>query len=130
MYPAGMVAFPNYVYPGDHFTASVTERSGAYYTLKINDVTRRWSHTVHATKRGLADSSAEVIAEAPASTSGILPLADFGSAYFSSAVINGRALGNTSPTEIVMENTSSQPKDYASGLTDRGHNFHVSWARN
>jgi hypothetical protein len=129
MYPAGMVAFTNHVYPGDHFTSSVTVRSGAHYTLKLSDVTRGWSHTVNITHRGLADSSAEVIAEAPSSNSGILPLADFGNAYFSSSKVNGHAMGSVPHTRIVMENNSSQAKDYVSPLIASNRNFHVTWAR-
>ena len=70
--PGGPAVFSNPVYPGDHFTASVSVSSRKYYTLVISDSTRKWSHTVKVTKSGLADSSAEVIAEAPSATSGIL----------------------------------------------------------
>jgi Peptidase A4 family len=128
MYPAYPVYFTNHVYPGDHFTASVTVRDGAYYTLKIADSNRGWSHTVYITHRGLADSSAEVIAEAPSAASGILPLANFGNVYFSSAEVNGHSMGSVPHANVVMENNSSRFKDYVSGLTDNGRKFHVTWA--
>ena len=128
MYPAYPVYFTNRVHSGDHFTASVTVRGGAYYTLKIADITRGWRHTVYITHRGLADSSAEVIAEAPSCASGVLPLADFGSVSFSAAKVNGHSMGSVPHTRIVMEDDSSQFKDYVSSLTGHGQNFHVTWA--
>jgi len=129
MYPAGMVAFSNPVYPGDHFTASVSVNSGKYYTLVISDSTRKWSHTVKVTKSGLADSSAEVIAEAPSSTSGILPLADFHNVYFSEDHVNGRVMGDYSLTTIAMLDNSGLHKDNVSGTSDVDQKFSVSWAR-
>jgi hypothetical protein len=129
MYPAYPVYFTNPARPGDHFTASVTVRDGAYYTLKIADSNRGWSHTVYITHHGLADSSAEVIAEAPSTASGVLPLADFGNVYFSSAKVNGHSMGSVPHAKIVMENNSHQFKDYVSGLTGNGRKFHVTWAR-
>ncbi len=129
MYPAGMVGFSNGVYPGDHFTASVSVSSGKYYTLVISDSTRHWSHTVKVTKGGLNDSSAEVIAEAPSSTSGVLPLADFHNVYFSEDHANGKAMGNFSLTKIAMVDNSGLHKDNVSGTSDVGQKFNVSWAR-
>ena len=128
MYPASPVYFTNPVHPGDLFTASVTVRDGAYYTLKIADSNRGWSHTVYATHHGLADSSAEVIAEAPSSASGVVPLADFGNVYFSAAEVNGHSMGSVPHTKIVMQDNSSQFEDYVSSLTDNGQKFQVTWA--
>ena len=128
MYPAFPVYFTNPVHPGDLFTASVTVRDGAYYTLKIADSTRGWSHTKYITDHGLADSSAEVIAEAPSGASGVLPLADFGNVYFSAAEVNGHSMGSVPHTKIVMQDNSSQFEDYVSSLTDSGQRFQVTWA--
>ena len=130
MYPAGMVSFTNHVYPGDHFTASVAVRSSEYYTLKISDVTRNWSHTVNVTHRGLADASAEVIAEAPmSSVTGILPLADFRAVYFSKDKVNGHAMGNVPLTTVVMVDASGLHKDNVSATSGLGQKFHVTWER-
>ena len=129
MYPAGMVAFSNPIYPGNHFTASVSVSSGKYYTLVTSDSTRKWSRTVKVTKSGLADSSAGVIAEAPAATSGILPLADFRNVYFSADHVNGRVMGDYSLTTIAMLDNSGLHKDNVSGTSDVGQKFSVSWAR-
>jgi len=73
MYPAFPVNFSNTVRPGDHFTGSVTYNGSNSFTLKLSDTTQGWSHTVNATLSGAARSSAEVIAEAPSSVSGVLP---------------------------------------------------------
>lgn len=126
MFPAFPVNFGNAVRPGDHFTASVTHTGTSSYTLVIKDTTRGWSHTVHKSLRGAKDSSAEVIAEAPSSSSGVLPLADFGTVHFSSAKVNGSAMSHARPTKIVMTNGSGRAKDSVSSLS-HGGDFHVTW---
>src|SRR6266498_3841355 len=75
MFPAAPVNYTNTVRPGDHFTASVTFSGTSTYTLTISDTTRGWSHSTVKSQSGLSRSSAEVITEAPSSTSGVLPLA-------------------------------------------------------
>jgi hypothetical protein len=129
MYPAYPVNFSNTVRPGDHFTGSVSV-SGSSYTLKLSDTTRGWSHTVTKTLSGAANSSAEVIAEAPCCTAsgGILPLAHFSPVTFTSATVNGSAIGNFSPTQIIMVNNSGTPKDSVSSLSG-GNSFKVTWLR-
>src|SRR5262249_10797410 len=88
-----------------------------HYTLVLKDTTRGWSHTVHKTLRGAANSSAEVIAEAPSSSGGILPLTNFGTVHFSQAAVNGAAMGRANPTKIIMVNDSGRAKDSVSALT-------------
>ena len=127
MYPAYPVNFSNTVRPGDQFTGSVTV-SGSTYTLKLADSTQGWSHTVTKSLSGAANSSAEVIAEAPSSTSGVLPLAHFSPVTFTSATVNGSAIGNSSPTQIIMVNNSGTAKDSVSSLSG-GTSFTVSWLR-
>ncbi len=116
MYPAYPVNFSNTVRPGDQFTASVTFNGGTSYTLKLSDTTQGWSHTVNASGSH-ANSSAEVIAEAPSSTSGVLPLAHFSPVSFTGATANGTAMGNHSPTEIVMVDSAGRQKDSISALS-------------
>src|SRR6185369_254890 len=77
MFPAAPVNYTNTVRPGDHFTASVTFSGTSTYTLKLSDTTQGWSHTTVKNQSGLSRSSAEVITEAPSSSSGVLPLANF-----------------------------------------------------
>src|SRR5215470_17065881 len=117
MFPAFPVNFSNPVRPGDHFTGSVTFTGSGHYTLVLKDTTRGWSHTVHKTLRGAANSSTEVIAEAPSSSSGILPLTNFGTVHFSQAAVNGAAMGSANPTKIIMVNDSGRAKDSVSALT-------------
>ena len=126
MYPAYPVNFSNTVRPGDHFTASVTF-SGGTYTLKLSDTTQGWSRTVHKTG-SYANSSAEVIAEAPSSTSGVLPLAHFSPVTFTGATADGSAIGNHSPTEIVMVDSAGRQKDSISSLSG-GTTFTATWDR-
>ena len=127
MYPAFPVNFGNRVRPGDHLTGSVTHTGGSSYTLVLKDTTQHWSHTVHKSLRA-KNSSAEVIAEAPSTTAGVLPLADFGTVHFSNAKVNGSAMGRTRPTKIVMTNGSGQDKATVSSLS-RGKNFSATWKR-
>ncbi|MHA6759762.1 G1 family glutamic endopeptidase [Streptacidiphilus sp. PAMC 29251] len=125
MYPAYPVNFPGTVRPGDHFTSSVTESGSGSFTLKLSDTTQGWSKTVTKTLRNAALASAEVIAEAPSSSSGVLPLTNFGTASFTSATANGQPIGNFSPDNITMA-SGSTTKATTSGLSG-GNAFSVTW---
>jgi Peptidase A4 family len=126
MFPAFPVNFSNTVRPGDHFTGSVTFNGSGHFTLVLKNTTRGWSHTVHKTRTGAQRSSAEVIAEAPSSSSGILPLTNFGTVHFSNAKVNGSAIGSFNPTKIIMVNGSGRAKDSVSALSG-GTAFSVTW---
>ena len=128
MYPAYPVNFSNTVRPGDHFTGSVTYNGSSSYTLVLTDSTQGWSHTVHATLSGAANSSAEIIAEAPSSSSGVLPLAHFSPVTFTGATANGSAIGTLSPTEIIMIDNAGRDKDSVSSLSG-GNIFTATWLR-
>lgn len=128
MYPSAPVNFSNPVRPGDHFTGSVTVAAGGKYTLVLADTTRHWRHTIHATLAGAANSSAEVIAEAPSSTLGVLPLTDFGTVHFAGSAVNGAAIGHYHPTRIVMTDGGGQAQDRISGLS-HGTAFTATWLR-
>jgi hypothetical protein len=128
MYPAFPHNFRNTVRPGDKFFGSVTYNGGSSYTLVLQDLTRGWSHTISKSLSGAANSSAEVIAEAPSSSTGVLPLADFGTVNFSNAKANGSAIGNSSPVQINMVNSSGQLKDQTSALSG-GTSFSDTWLR-
>ena len=128
MYPAFPHNFSNTVRPGDHFSGSVTYNGGSSYTLVLQDITQGWKHTVNKSLSGAANSSAEVIAEAPSGSSGVLPLANFGTVNFSNATANGSAIGNFAPTRIVMVDNSGRPKDSVSSLTGGG-SFSATWLR-
>jgi hypothetical protein len=127
MFPAASHPFTSRVRPGDHFSASVTFEGGSSYRLSITDSTQGWTHTENKSLSGAARSSAEVIIEAPCCTSsgGILPLANFGTVNLSASEANGQAIGNFSPTEIIMQSGSTQ-KDSISALSG-GTSFSGTW---
>ena len=69
--------------PGDTIFASVTyNTTTAKFTTVLSDTTTGHSFSTSAAVRTAARSSAEWIAEAPSSLSGVLPLADFGTVEF------------------------------------------------
>jgi hypothetical protein len=126
MFPAFPVNFSNAMSPGDHMFGSVTFNGSGHFTLVLKDLTKGWAHTVHKTLTTAKRTSAEVIAEAPSSSSGVLPLTDFGTAHFSNSLVNGAAIGNANPVKIIMVNGSDRAKDSVSALTN-GKNFSVTW---
>lgn len=117
--------------PGDVITASVTFSNPTTYTLSMKDVTtgQSFSFTAHAQ----ADrSSAEWIVEAPYS-GGILPLANFGKAYFTNnyATVNGQTayinqFPSSSTYRINMVTSNLVLKDSTSMATHNG-DFSVTW---
>ncbi len=128
MYPAAPVYFRTKVRPGDHLSASVTFRGAGTYTVVLKDSTRDWSRTVTKDEPGLARSSAEVITEAPSSTRGVLPLADFGTVRFAAAKVNGEALKKLRPLEIIMIGADRLAKDSTSAFGPAGA-FRNTWIR-
>jgi hypothetical protein len=128
LYPAYPVDFGDTVQPGDHLTGSVISNGGGSYTLILSDGTRGWSHTVTGYARNAANGSAEVIAEAPSGSRGVLPLADFGTVSFSGATVNNSPLGSFRPTGIIMVDHAGRVKDLLSPLAG-GQNFSVTWQR-
>lgn len=129
MYPNNPVYFNVTLKPGDHISASVTYDGSSKYTLKLADSTQGWSESVNQSLSGASNSSAEVIVEAPCCTSsgGILPLADFHTAGFSGSTVDGSALSNSNPTQIIMIDNSGRDKDTVSSLS--GGSFSATWVR-
>jgi|SRR5579871_3036917 hypothetical protein len=126
MYPAAPVYFSSTLVAGDTMTATVSATSTGAFTLFLKDSTRGWSHTIHQTNSSLARSSAEVIAEAPSSSSGVLPLANFGTVSFSGAGVDGGTLAASNPTEINMVTSSGTTKASCSGISG-GTAFSCTW---
>jgi hypothetical protein len=124
-YPAYPVNYSNTVRPGDHFNSTVTY-SGGTYTLVLSDTTQGWSHTTTGSAPSGLNASAEVIAEAPSSNRGVLPLANFGTMSFTNATVNGAALGTVPTPQKITMATSRYTKAAVSDLT--GNNaFSVTW---
>ncbi|WP_042419125.1 G1 family glutamic endopeptidase [Streptacidiphilus anmyonensis] len=125
MYPAYPVNFSNTVRPGDHFTGSVTFNGSGKFTMKLSDTTQGWSRSVSKTYSPAQRYSVEVIAEAPSSSTGVLPLTNFGTVNFTNSLANGQPLGNYSPDQINMV-SGSTTKATTSSLSG-GENFSVTW---
>ena len=126
MYPKFPVNFSNPVQPGDKMSASVTTDGRGGFTLTISDATRSWTRTVTARLKSAKLASAEVIAEAPSSSGGVLPLANFGTVSFTNAKANGALLTGSTPhiDPITMASGSTvkaQPGSISAGA------FSVAW---
>jgi hypothetical protein len=126
MYPKFPVNLKGTVRPGDHLSASVTTDGSGRFTLTITDSTQGWTNTTNARLKSAKLASAEVIAEAPSSSGGVLPLANFGTVGFSGATANGALLTNSTPhiDPITMQSGSTvkaQPSSISNG------SFSVAW---
>jgi hypothetical protein len=113
MYPKGSFYFGGTVQPGDSMSASVTSRNGSF-TLTLSDATQHWSQTTTQRLKSAKLASAEAIVEAPSSGGGVLPLADFGKAYFTAA-----SLG-PNPQAITMVSSSGATKAQPGGISGNG----------
>lgn len=126
MYPKYPVNYSNPVSPGDTLTASVTTNGSGSFTLTISDTSKGWTRTTTARLKSAKLASAEVIAEAPSSSGGVLPLANFGTVSFSGAKANGALLTTTTPgiDKITMQSgttVKAQPSSISNGA------FSVAW---
>jgi hypothetical protein len=127
MYPKFPVNFANPVSAGDHFTGSVTTDGRGSFTLTLVNSTKRWTETNVARLNHARLSSAEVIAEAPSSSGGVLPLADFGAVGFTSATVNGATLtGSTAGLDPITMASGSTIKAKPSSLGNGS--FSVGWS--
>ena len=126
MYPKFPVNLKGTVRPGDHLSASVTTNGNGSFTLTISDSTQGWTNTSTQRLKRATLASAEVIAEAPSSSGGVLPLANFGTVSFSGATANGALLTSSTPhiDAITMQAGSTvkaQPGSISNG------SFSVAW---
>jgi hypothetical protein len=97
---------------GDTIDASVTNTSGDNYTLVMNDVTQGWTKTIHASLDGAEDASAEAVIEGP----GGYP--DFPDGVtFTSVMVNGKPLGDYSPTKLTSGGYVPGPLNGEGGYT-------------
>ena len=120
MYPKYPVNYANPVSADDSLSASVTYAGSGYFRLTLSDGTRGWSHTTTQRLKSAKLGSAEVIAEAPSGSGGILPLADFGTAAFSAATVNGLTLTSSTPgldpiTKVSGSTLSAVPSAISGG---------------
>ncbi|MCI4366879.1 MAG: G1 family endopeptidase [Thermoplasmata archaeon] len=127
------------VHPGNYISAEV-HFANSKFTVSLKDLNTSKSFSKTSSVKG-SRSSAEWIAEAPSSGTGILPLADFGTARFGAdatgvtgtgdATISGTtgAIGSfTSTVQITMVSQStSATKASPSALTPDGSSFNMTW---
>ncbi|HEU5477799.1 MAG TPA: G1 family glutamic endopeptidase [Gaiellaceae bacterium] len=125
MYPKFPKNYSNIVRAGDHFTASVTTDGRGNFSLYLADTTQGWSHTASAKLRSAKLGSAEVIAEAPSSSGGVLPLADFGTVGFSGATANNTSFSSLSGLDRIDMVSGSTTKASTSSIS--GGSFSVTW---
>ena len=117
----------NTVRPGDSITAEVKVSGNGKFTLTISDSTQGWSYSTNQSSRKAKLGSAEWIAEAPSSRSGVLPLTNFGSVSFTNCTANGVSISsNPNPDAITMA-SGSTTKAVPSGLGGGGSSFSVTW---
>jgi hypothetical protein len=126
MYPKFPVNYSNPVVPGDRFTGTVTTDGNGNFTLTLTNNTRGWTQSVAKRLKSAKLASAEVIAEAPSSSGGVLPLANFGTVNFSGSTVNGATLTSSTPglDPITMQSGSTvkaQPSSMSNG------SFSVTW---
>jgi len=126
MYPKFPTNLRGTVRPNDKLNATVTTDGRGGFTLTISDTTQGWTNTTNARLKSAKLASAEVIAEAPSSSGGVLPLANFGTVGFSNAKANGALLTSSTPhiDPITMASGSTvkaQPGSISSGA------FSVTW---
>src|SRR5919198_5042488 len=98
--PAYKTSYP--LYPGDAMSAFVSVDRVGRFTLSITDATRHWTASTTQRSTTAQRISAEVIAEAPSNSSGIVPLTNFGSVSFTNATVNGAVLDSFNPDRIDM----------------------------
>jgi hypothetical protein len=145
MYPANSVSLPTRSYPvsvGDTLTATVSV-NGSSYTLSISDTksggtSPRWTYSTVKTGSGLADSSAELIAESPEICSGrrcsLAELSDFGTVSFSGvqAAATNAVLSpfsaftyDNGPHDIIATTNNGTYRAEPSALN--GTSFSITW---
>lgn len=140
-YPSPMYEITSVpVSPGDKISAGISY-SGSTFTVTINDVSTGKTSSTSQAVSSAQRSSAEWIAEAPSSGNSILPLANFGTAYFgmdntgvsstNTATIGGASgpIGSfgSSVQEITMVTNSGVTEAQPSALSTDGTSFTINW---
>jgi hypothetical protein len=124
MYPKYPVNLSIAIRPGDSITGTVTVTGNGRYTLHLHNNTTGGDFSTTQKGHG-SNYSAEAIAEAPSSRSGVLPLTNFGTVNFASTTVNGQPIGNFHPDQINMV-SGTTTKAQTSGLSG-GTSFSVTW---
>jgi hypothetical protein len=94
-YPALAVTYSDTVAAGDALTAAVTYLGNGVYDLDLTDTTRGWTeNNDRATSSGDADSSVEIIAEAPGVPTLPLAFGDLDTGYPMNSRASPTIVGN------------------------------------
>ncbi len=141
-YPSGPVYASWSPGPGDTISAEVSySTSTGLFTTTLTDTSNSNSFGTSQADSGAQRSSAEWITEAPSSAGQILPLANFGTAYYGYdytgvastcyATVSGAtgSIGSfgASVQQIIMVTRSLVVKAQPSALTVDGTSFYVIW---
>jgi peptidase A4-like protein len=129
------------IHPGDKMSAEA-QFSSKSFTVTITDTTTGASASKSARVSGAQRSSAEWIAEAPSSSGGILPLANFGTVSYGTdntgiastcyATISGAtgpigSFNTANVHQITMVTSGGATKAQPSALSSDGTSFTVKW---
>jgi hypothetical protein len=129
MFPAAPVFYNNPVKPGDAMSASVVSNGGGAFTLTLSDTTQNWTQATQQTSQTAQLGSAEVIAEAPSSQTGVLPLSNFGTVNFTNADADNTPIGNANADSLTMVSANGVTEATPSALTG-GNAFSVTFGAN
>jgi hypothetical protein len=134
MFPAATIEVGTSLHPGDKVAASVT-RTGTSYKLALTDFTHPAnSFSTTKTCSTCQNKSVEWIAERPAFSIGIAPLANYGSwalngASQTAGTKTGTITGYPTNYQINMvDATGTYPLSIASGLSRAGDAFITHWS--
>jgi hypothetical protein len=127
-YPANAIQEYNEpVAAGDRLTSTVTYESSGRYDLVLSDSTEGWTeNNVVAKPSGASNASAEVIAEAVSSNSGVTPLPNFGTVQFTGSTVDNGSLQASGAQAIDMTN-SSGTVIAATSTADSSGDFNVTY---
>ena len=125
MYPKYPVNLSIAIRSGDSITGTVTVTGNGRYTLHIHNNTTGGDFSTTQKGHG-SNYSAEAIAEAPSSRSGVLPLTNFGTVNFSNTLVNGAAIGSFPNLDPIDMYSGSTLKAKTSSLSG-GTAFSVTW---
>ncbi len=133
-YPHELSGFP--VEPGDVISADITYKGNGTFKLVLSNHTKQVTTTVphsHTVNARAQRSSAEWIVEAPATSSGVLPLAHLSQVKMKdcTATINGVTgsidNGHWKSTKLDMESKNGTKKARTSNLSSDSKSFLVKW---
>jgi hypothetical protein len=127
MYPDSPVKIDMAIHPGDVLTGTVSWSQAATFTLALdNHTTGKTFTTTQFMNVPPALASAEIIAEAPSSSAGVMPLADFTLCEFTDCAIDSQPISGYDWTSIDMVTGDGAPVDLALPLGPDGDSFAVT----